>query len=242
LAGIHSEENLVSIVVPTFREAENIPILCREIDAALRAAGLPFEIVIVDDDSGDGIAEAVESLRKLPLNISLMIRKGERGLASAVIEGFRHASGDVIVVMDADLSHPPGKIPDLAGPIIVGEADFVIGSRFIPGGSAGHFNAYRKWNALISRMLARPLTGVGDPMAGFFAFPRKLLTPEVALAPLGFKIGLEMIVRAAPKRIREVGIHFQKRLKGKSKLSLKEQLCFLMHLARLYAYKMKNRR
>ena len=241
MADIHSRGNLISIIVPTYREAENIPILTHEIDSVMKASRLPHEIILIDDDSGDGIGEVVEELTHRSLNITLIVRKRQRGLSSAVLEGLRRANGDIAVVMDADLSHPPEKIPALVAPIMSNEADFVIGSRFVPGGSARHFNWYRKWNALAARILARPLTKVSDPMAGFFAFPRKLLAPNVTLDPLGFKIGLEIIVKAAPKRIAEVGIHFQKRRYGKSKLSLREQAHYIVHIKRLYAYQYSHR-
>ncbi len=89
------------------------------------------------------------------------------------------------------LSHPPEKIPELVEQIINGKAEFVVGSRFVKGGSAEHFNWYRKLNAWVSKMLARPFTKVKDPMAGFFAFDAKILTPQIlnVLNPLGFKIG-----------------------------------------------------
>ena len=236
-----SDGVLVSIVVPTFREAENIAPLAHEIDRVLKAARLPYEIIIVDDDSGDGIAAVVEELKQDCLEITLIVRRGERGLASAVLDGIRRAIGEIIAVMDADLSHPPERIPALVAPIIGCSADFVIGSRFTKGGSAIHFNGYRKLNALVARALARPLTQVTDPLAGFFAFPRTLLSSEVILSPLGFKIALEIVVKAVPKRISEVGIHFQERCNGESKLSFREQMNFLRHLLRLYAYKWKSR-
>ena len=232
----------ISIIVPTYREAENIPVLSREIDMAMRAARLSYEIVIVDDDSGDGIAEAVDALRSHQFAVTLIVRKQVRDLSSAVLAGVFQATGDVLVVMDADLSHPPAIIPDLVAPIARDEADFVIGSRFVAGGSAGFSNNYRRLSALAARMLARPLTAVNDPMAGFFAFHRRLLTSRVILNPLGFKVGLEIIVKAAPRRITEIGIRFQNRRHGESKLSLKEQANYLIHVGRLYGYKFGRRR
>lgn len=226
----------VSIIVPTYKEALNITPLSEQIDEAMRNAGLSYEIVIVDDDSNDGIIDAVNQIKD-KYNIRLFVRKGEKGLSSAVIAGFAHASGNTLVVMDADLSHRPSEIPALVAPIMNNSHDFAIGSRFVEGGSASHFNFYRRMNAKVSKMMARPFTTVSDPMAGFFAFPKKLLTTGLFLNPLGFKIGLEMIVKAAPKSIHEIPIHFRERLFGKSKLSLKEQLRYLAHLGRLFEYK-----
>ena len=112
-----------------------------------------------------------------------------------------------------------------------------MGSRFIAGGSALHFNWYRRLNALVSRLLAKPLTPLSDPMSGFFAFPRALLKPETQLHPRGFKIGMEIIIKAGPAKIAEIPIQFEKRLHGQSKLSFREQVNFLIHLARLYRYR-----
>jgi dolichol-phosphate mannosyltransferase len=163
-----------------------------------------------------------------------------RGLSSAVLEGIRLSIGEIIVVMDADLSHPPEKIPELIEKIKEKEADFVIGSRFIKGGSASHFNLYRKANAYFSKILAYPLVKVNDPLAGFFAFPRNLLRDNIDLNPIGFKIGLEIMVKANPEKIVEIPISFQERLYGESKLNLKEQLNYLLHLKRLYEDKYQS--
>jgi len=229
-------EDYVSIVVPTFKEAQNIPVLVERVGASMKQAGLPYEIVIVDDDSNDGIIEVVERL-KATCDITLKVRKNERGLSSAVLAGFKAAKGSVFVVMDADLSHEPEKIPQLVAPILAGQSDFCLGSRFVEGGSLDCFNVYRRLNAWVSKTLARPLTKVNDPMSGFFSLPAKLLNNHVELSPLGFKIGLEIIVKCAPGRVREVPIEFQKRLHGQSKLSLKEQIKYLVHLKRLYEHK-----
>jgi len=231
--------DMISIIVPTYKEASNIPILSEKIDNAMKEAGMFYEIVVIDDDSNDGIIEAVDKIKQ-KYNIKLKIRKGEKGLSSAVIAGFGIAVGETIVVMDADLSHPPEKITELITPILNGHYDFVVGSRFIEGGSVSHFNWYRKLNAWISKMLARPFTKITDPMAGFFAFNRTILTPAIELNPLGFKIGLELMVKASQQKILEIPIQFQERLHGESKLSLKEQLNYLFHLKRLFEYKYKT--
>ncbi len=194
-----------------------------------------YEIIIVDDNSNDGIIETVEELKKSH-PIEIIVRENERGLASAVLEGFKHAQGDIFLVMDADLSHPPEKIPELAGAIHAG-SDFAIASRFIEGGSAEGFNWFRKLNAFISRMLARPLVRVTDPMSGFFCFDKNILSGSAPLNPLGWKICLELLVKAYPKKISEIPIHFKDRLHGASKLSIKEQSNYLRHLFRLYEFR-----
>lgn len=227
---------LLSIVVPTFREAGNIRELGLRIDNSIKSAGFSYEIIIVDDDSNDGIAEIVDAL-KPSLNIRLIIRKGVKGLSSAVIEGIKQSNGGIIVVMDADLSHSPEKLPELVAPIINGNVEFTVGSRFVEGGSAPHFNSYRKLNAWVSKMLARPLTEIKDPMSGYFAFARNIIRDINILNPVGFKIGLEIIVKARPEKVAEIPIEFKERFSGESKLNIKEQLNYLVHLHRLYKFK-----
>ena len=227
---------MITIVVPTYKEAKNIPVLTKELHRALDSARMTYSIVVVDDNSNDGTVEAVSSL-KSEYPIQLLVRKNEKGLSSAVVAGIRLAQGDIIVVMDADLSHPPVRVPELVRQISENHAEFAIGSRFVPGGSAPHFNWFRKLNALVSKIMAFPFVRVKDPMAGFFAFPRSIMTDIDKLNPLGFKIGLEIMVKCAPKKIIEIPIEFQDRLYGESKLSIKEQVNYLLHLWRLFNYK-----
>ena len=229
----------ISIIVPTFKEADNIPELTKRIDASMKEAGHKYEVIIVDDNSGDGIEERVSELSS-QYPVKIKVRLNEKGLSSAVIAGFDLAGGDIFVVMDADLSHPPEKIPGLIEKIRDDGAEFVIGSRFVKGGSAEHFNIFRKLNALVSKLFARPFTKAKDPMAGFFAFPSSILNKDIPLNPLGFKSGLELIVKMSPKKVMEIPIQFQERLYGESKLTLKQQLLYLAHIWRLFRFKFRT--
>lgn len=234
------EKPLSSFIVPTLREADNIPVLIMQIHEVMTKEKLPYEIVIVDDDSRDGSEEVVKDLAAEGYPVGIHVRVGEKGLSSAVIKGFSLAHGEILVVMDADLSHPPSVLPDLVRPIIDEKSEFVIGSRFVAGGSAHDFNWFRKLNAWGAKTLARPLARVTDPMSGLFAISRRILPDPSILNPLGFKIGLELLVKADPDGITEIPITFQKRLYGSSKLSLSEQILYLLHLRRLYTFKYKN--
>lgn len=229
----------ISLIVPTFREAGSLPHLIDRIDAARREASLPIELIIVDDDSRDGTVELVESLGK-PW-VRLIVRQGERGLSSAVIRGLRAAAGQTLVVMDADLSHPPESIPALVAELDRG-ADFVIGSRYAPGGTTDEgWSLFRRLNSRIATLMARPLTRARDPMSGFFALRRAAFERAAAsLNPIGYKIGLELIVKCGCRDIREVPIHFADRRHGQSKLSLKEQLRYVQHLRRLFMHRHPN--
>jgi dolichol-phosphate mannosyltransferase len=228
----------VSVIVPTYREAPNLPVLVGAVRDAL-AGVANYEVVIVDDDSGDGTEQACEELAKShPLR--LLVRRGERGLASAVVRGMSEAKGDWLVVMDADLSHPPEAIPSLLAPLREG-ADFAVGSRYVAGGSTEEgWGLYRWLNSKAATLLAWPLARVADPMAGFFALPRSLFANAAPLDPIGYKIGLELLVKCRCRRVAEVPIHFRNRLHGQSKLSLREQVNYLRHLGRLYRFRLTS--
>ena len=155
-----------------------------------------------------------------------------------MVEGFTHARGAVLLVMDADLSHPADAIPRLYQAIVEG-ADFAIGSRYVPGGSTDdRWSVYRWLNSKVASLLARPLVALSDPTAGFFALPRSLLSRCAQLNPVGYKIALEILVKSRAQRIQEIPIHFRTRQFGKSKLKLKQQLLYLYHLYALYKFQM----
>ncbi|MBN2434580.1 MAG: glycosyltransferase family 2 protein [Spirochaetes bacterium] len=231
----------VSIVVPAYKEAQNIPVLVERLYTAFDSSDHSCSVIIVDDDSMDGTVEAVSRLKK-KYPVQLHVRTRERGLSSAVLAGFALSKGDIFICMDADLSHPPEKTVEMCDLIEKEGADFVIGSRNVAGGSADSFNLYRKLNAFVSRMLARPLAKTSDPMAGFFAFRSSLYTDQLVsmLNPVGWKICLEILVKMKPENVREIPIVFAERLYGESKLSLKEQINYLVHLKRLYYHKFKG--
>src|SRR5215510_13366771 len=157
----------VSVIVPTFREAGNLPELIQRVERVRQERGLDLDVIVVDDNSRDGTAELIASLGK-PW-VRLITRTNERGLSSAVVRGLQEVTGDVLVVMDADLSHPPEAIPELIERLKAG-ADFVIGSRYVPGGTTdASWGLFRWLNSKVATLLARPFTSVGDPMSGFFA-------------------------------------------------------------------------
>ncbi len=230
----------LSVIIPTYGEAENLPLLVPRIAAAVNDAGIRTEILVIDDDSPDATPEVCEKLAsEFPLK--LIVRKTERGLSSAVIAGMREARGDVLLVLDADLSHPAEKIPELVEALSKSKTDFVIGSRYVLGGETeAGWGLFRWLNSKAATLLARPLTSAGDPMAGFFALRRETFLTSEKLDPIGYKIGLELIVKCHCKNVAEVPICFRDRQHGESKLTLKEQLNYLRHLSRLYLYKMKT--
>ena len=215
----------VSIIVPTLNEEENIAPLVSQV----AACAVPFrEILFVDDHSTDATRAEIRALEG-----SQPIRLIEQddpnlGLAGAIMSGARAAEGEILLVMDADLSHPPERIKDLLAPLFAGTADLVVGSRYIKGGST---QGWPMWRRIVSRAgaaLAYPLTGLHDSMCGFFAISRSRLL-ELAPETTGFKIVFETMVRAGGAlRVREIPITFRERVRGRSKMSLGIALRFFL--------------
>jgi len=229
---------MVSVIVPTYKEALNIRSLAERLHTSLVNSSIDYEIIIVDDDSRDGIEAAVRELRAKSYPVKLIIRHDERGLSSAVIRGFQEAQGNILLCMDADLSHPPERVPDLVGCFADGECEFAIGSRYVSGGGADeHWGLFRRLNSRCATLLARPFTGVKDPMAGFFAIPRHVFNRAEHLCPIGFKIGLELLVKCRCRKVREIPIMFMRREHGKSKMGFKEQCNYVRHLKTLADFK-----
>ncbi len=227
---------MISVVVPTYREADNVALLTERIFKTVRDAGISCELIFVDDNSRDGSVEAIEKL-KANYAVRMIVREDERGLSTAVLRGFEDAKGEIFLVMDADLSHPPEEIPDLYAPVRSGEADFVFGSRYVSGGETKDWPFIRKLNSRAATLLARPLTRATDPMAGFFCLHRETWENAAPLSPLGYKIGLELLIKGRCSKLKDIPILFADRHAGKSKLTFRQQLLYLIHLKRLYFFK-----
>ena len=225
----------VTVVVPTYREVENIPLLVERVRGVREQSGLDLNLLLMDDDSRDGRAEAVQALG-LPW-VQMVTRTANRSLSWAVLDGLKHTKRDVFVVMDADLSHPPEKIPEMVA-LVEGGADVAIGSRFVEGGSTADDWGFLRWlNSRVATLFAMPLARLSDPMSGFFAMRRSTFEAGRDFNPVGYKILLELIIKCRCVRAVDVPIHFDNRRFGKSKLSFKEQLKYLQHCRRLYIYK-----
>lgn len=222
----------VSIVVPTYCEAENLRPLCERIFATTRSAGIDAELIVVDDDSPDATTDVVAELSK-KYAVRLITRRDERGLSSAVIRGFDESDRDVLVCMDADLSHPPEKLVDVINPVARNETDFCIGSRYVSGGRTSEdWGFLRRLNSKVATWLARPLMRACDPMAGFFCIRRSTFdnARRNGMMAIGYKIGLEICVRSGCRRVYEIPIHFVDRHAGESKLTARQQLLYLKQL------------
>ena len=228
---------MVSVIVPTLNEAANLPLLVPRISAAL--AGRHYEIIVVDDNSADDTRAVCARLAEsYPLTLHVRTEPKD-GLSGAVLMGVGLAKGELLAVMDADLQHPPERLPALLEPLERDEADFVIGSRHAPGGTvAERWGLFRRLNSRVATLLARPFAGPAatDPMSGFFALRRSTFQGAQRLTPLGYKIGLELMCKCRVKRVREIPIQFGTRQHGHSKLTLTQQFRYLEHLSRLYDF------
>ncbi|MEM1658474.1 MAG: polyprenol monophosphomannose synthase [Candidatus Jordarchaeales archaeon] len=231
---------LLSVIIPTYNERDNLGELVERLRLALNE--INYELIIVDDNSPDGTGELAEKLAEKYRNIKVVHRAGKRGLASAVIDGLNVAEGDTVAVMDADLQHPPELLPQMFREIING-ADLVIASRYTKGGSV---EGWSTWRRLVSRVatLMATLTiprarKVKDPLSGFFVF-KKQAVEGLELNPKGFKILLELIAKGNFQKIVETPYTFQVRKRGKSKLKTSEYMNYVIHLTKLQTETLKR--
>jgi glycosyltransferase involved in cell wall biosynthesis len=230
----------VSIVVPVRNEAHNMAPLLSRLETAL--AGLDAELLFADDSDDATVAAitAAAAGRALPVRVLERppAQRGD-GLSGAVIAAARHARGDWILVMDADLQHPPEAAVGLATAALRHDADIVIGTRYAGAGSTGDGlsgplrGTVSSWATRLAKLLfPRRLAMVTDPLSGLFAF-RRAAVDLARLNPLGFKILLEILVRHPAARVAEATYRFEARQAGDSKAGLRQGLMYLRHLARL---------
>jgi len=208
----------VSIIVPTMNEADNINPLLERIFSAEFPDDVALEVVVVDDSSTDDTRSRVRewSTHK---PVSLICREKGNGLANAVVVGAKSAAHEFVLVMDADLSHPPEKIGEMVLPLLDGSCDMVIGSRYVKGGSTPQWPLSRKIASKLASLPAYLFTDANDPMAGFFATSTKRLASLRPDIP-GFKIGLELLaVEGQALRVVEIPIVFYDRFEGFSKMN-----------------------
>jgi dolichol-phosphate mannosyltransferase len=224
---------VVSAILPTLNEAENIDeVLAAVLDGA-REAALEIEVLVVDDGSTDGTRDRVRAWGLREPRVRLLAREGERDLSGAIYRGAEAAAGDVVVVMDADLSHPTEEFPALAQAVLAGQCDMAIGSRYVPGGATPGWPIRRRALSRGAAALARLLVAARDPCSGFFAVRKDVLL-ATGKSSEGFKMGLEILASAGPAlRILEVPITFRDRTRGQSKLGARALLAYVRQLARL---------
>ena len=216
----------LTIIIPTLNEAGNIDQLLESLTKELSREELSAQILVVDGGSTDGTQDKVQSWHS-KASVRLLESDGKRGLAGDVLFGASEAKSDVLLVMDADLSHPSEKVPELVRHVLSGDYDMVIGSRYVKGGEIIGWPWRRKFVSRVATILTRFITKIRDPLAGFFAIRRDHLL-KVDPKACGFKIGLEALVAGGKKmRVLEIPITFQDRVQGKSKMGIRQIFLFL---------------
>jgi dolichol-phosphate mannosyltransferase len=236
VAGASPGRPRLSVVVPTREEADSVhPVVA--IASVLASAGIDdHEILVVDDDSRDRTWEVALAARADVPSLRVVRRRGERGLASAVVRGWQLARGEVLAVIDGDRQHPPDVLGDLWGLVERG-TDLAVASRHVDGGGVSDWSLRR-------RTVSRAAQGIGlallpsvvglvsDPMSGYFMVRRSAIAGR-ELSPLGYKILVEVLARGAIATVGEVGYVFRERQQGGSKATAKVYLDYLRHLLRL---------
>jgi dolichol-phosphate mannosyltransferase len=229
----------LALVIPTLCEAGNIGGLLLHVRSILDPLNIPYEILVVDDDSNDGTGDVVSAIARDDQRVRLIVRKGMRGLSGAVLYGWEHTDAPVLGVMDADLQHPPELLPELLAAVHAGNC-LAIGSRYTPGGELGSWNPFRKMLSAAAVWVTLPLQKrklrAKDPMSGFFMVRRSCLE-RVVFQPTGFKLLLEILVRGQITSVEEVPFVFGCRYRGSSKANLKVAWDYARLLVRLYSGK-----
>ncbi len=232
-------EDYISIIIPTFNEAENIERLFLRFKKIKKMMG-DYEIIIADSNSKDStIKKAEEKAEEMKLNVKT-INCGSRDLSNSVVYALKKAKGNMMGAMDADLQHPPEMIPKMIDKLK--KKDIVIASRFVKGSEIGFgfrrlfvSKAYR----LLSYLFVPNIFNIKDPASGFFMFKKKILK-GVKLNPVGFKILLEILAKANYKDVEEISFKFEERKKGESNFNLKQSVLASRHLLRLYMSKKEH--
>lgn len=226
----------LALVIPTRHEVGNIGSLLDRIRAALDPVEIRYELLVVDDDSRDGIVERVLIAAQADPRIRLLIRHGERGLAGAVLHGWQHTDAEILGVMDADFQHPPELLSALLAAIADG-CDLAIASRYAPGASLGGWHPARRIFSSAAALATRPLQSKSlrarDPLSGFFLVRRRCLE-GIPFRKTGFKLLLEILVRGRVRSLQEIPFAFGRRRSGRSKAGIKTGLEYAALLARLY--------
>lgn len=262
----HSKETTMSIIIPTYNESENISELIEAIKDNLPSS-IFTEIIVVDDNSPDGTGRIVEnyvqnlvrtkngSIRQYQENnpkindnignylIKVIHRPNKSGLISAILQGIESSTGQNILIMDADFSHPPETVPLLMNELLQDPNCIVIASRYISGGSIMGWPYKRRILSSGAAKIARhslKVCNVKDPMSGFFAFPRHMIE-NIHITTTGYKLLLELLVKANDGiRVKEIPYTFTDRKSGESKLDFNVIFDYVKAVWYLYRYGRKS--
>lgn len=227
----------LSIIVPTYNEAENLERLVDGIFKTLRSSN--FELIIVDDNSPDGTGKLADELASKNRNIIVVHRPGKLGLGTAILDGVAVSRGEIIGVIDADLQHPPEVLKTMLGRAEEG-ADIVVASRYVDGGRVEGWSWLRKIiskGALWLSHLFLPQTkNVKDTLSGYFLFKKDVIK-DATIDVKEFKLLIEILAKGRYEKVVEVPYTFRARIAGKSKLGTKQIFSYVKQLLRLSDYR-----
>jgi dolichol-phosphate mannosyltransferase len=236
--GEFAGQDKLAIVLPALREGRNLPLVLENVRLVLRSAEIDWEVIVVDDDSGDGTEAIVQALSQEDARIRPLIRRGERGLSGAILHGWRHTDATILGAMDADGQHPADVLPRLIACVRQGN-DVAIASRYVEG-SVRTGSLMRRLASRVAILLARPLDAfdppVQDPLSGFFLV-RRHCVQNVLFQPAGFKLLLEILVRGRVATLHEIPFSFGHRHAGRSKANARAVWDYLALLRKLVAEK-----
>ena len=241
MSDLKQNEVQVSIIIPTYNESENIIQVLKTIGDHL-PKDIATEAIVVDDNSPDGTGKVVEDYindtqNKIGYTVDVIHRKTKSGLSSAILDGIQHSSGETVVVMDSDFSHPPKIIPQLVEEIKISKYDIAIASRYTEGGEVSGWSTKRKLISKTAKGIAKAGLGVNesDPMSGFFAFRRKILE-GIKFDAIGYKMLLEILVKTKGAKVKEIPYTFTDRTRGSSKLDSSTMFDYVKSVWKLYRY------
>ncbi|MHC1626374.1 MAG: glycosyltransferase [Methanoculleaceae archaeon] len=219
----------LTVITPTFQEEQNIGPMVEALQEMFRISGIAGEILVMDDSSTDRTIEIATELADKYANVRLIVRESDHGLSQSVAEGFEHARGGIIQVIDADFSHPPALIPDFFRAIREG-SDVVVGSRYMKGGGIERWPLKRRLISLGATGLGRVLfPDITDPVSGFFAI-RKEVVEDAPLKPRGYKILMEVLGKGRWSSVQEIPFTFRDREEGESKLRPRTMLEYIQQV------------
>jgi dolichol-phosphate mannosyltransferase len=240
---MHKERTMpqVSIIIPTYNESQNILKVLKSIEENL-PKNTTAQTIVVDDNSPDGTGKIVDEYLKNVKRIAnhtidVVHRKTKEGLSSAILKGIQYATGNTIVVMDSDLSHPPSLLPKIIDALKHPKIDVAIASRYVKGGSIDGWTFKRKLMSKVATFIAKRGLGVSakDPMSGFFAFKRHAIQ-GLKFDAIGYKMLLEILVKKKNANIIEIPYTFTNRKLGSSKLDAKTVIDYFKAVWKLYRY------
>jgi dolichol-phosphate mannosyltransferase len=229
------QRDTFALVVPTLNEAGNIKAVLERVQGALEPLSVSYEVIVVDDGSTDGTPDIARACSASDGRIRLISRPNQRGLAGAVVHGWHHSDASLLGVIDADLQHPPELLPALLEAMCKG-CDIAIASRYAGQNGVQGWNPVRAAISRASTLAALPLQRrelrIEDPMSGFFIVRREAID-GLSFETKGFKLLLEILVRARVGSAREIPFHFGVRQAGKSKAGAAVAFRYLALLGKL---------